>query len=242
MIKLAIEKILTTSKTLKVLYVEDNMEARESTLLMLKNFFDDIVVGVDGNNGLDLYNNHFDNTNSYFDIVISDIHMPYLDGIGMSKAIYDINKDQKIIIISAYSDKEYLIPLLNMGVEGFMQKPLSFEQVTEVVKSICQTFEDSSIIKLAQSYSYNRVLSTLFEDKQKINLHNNEVKLLELFLDNIDKDFTITDIFTHIFFDEPYKEFSSDSIRALIKRLRKKLPDNSIVNSRTLGYRINLPK
>jgi len=231
---------LNISQKLKVLYVEDCEEVRESTLLLLENFFDNIVVGVDGAEGLELYKNQFFNENRYFDIVINDIQMPNLNGIEMVKAIYEINKEQKIIIVSAYSDKEYLIPLLNMGIEGFMQKPLSCEHVTDVIKNICLTFKQSSIVNLSDNYTYNCLSKVLLKDDEIVILNNNEVKLLDLFLNNIYQSFTLTDIFNHVFYDEPYKEFSSDSIRALIKRFRKKLPIDLILNNRTLGYKINI--
>ena len=231
---------LNISKKLKVLYVEDCKEVRESTLFLLENFFDNIVVGFDGAEGLELYKNQFYNENSYFDIVINDIQMPNLNGIDMAKAIYEINKEQKIIIVSAYSDKEYLIPLLNMGIEGFMQKPLSIEHVNDVIKNICLTFKQSSIVNLSDDYTYNCLSKVLQKDDQIVTLNNNEVKLLDLLLENVDKSFTLTDLFNHIFYDEPYKEFSSDSIRAFIKRFRKKLPVDLILNNRTLGYTINL--
>ncbi|MEA3554659.1 MAG: response regulator [Campylobacterota bacterium] len=242
MIKANIQNILDTSKTLKVLYVEDNKEVRESTLLMLENFFDYIVIAVDGDNGLKLYQNYFYDTNNYFDIVISDIQVPKLNGVDMVRKIYKINKEQKIIMVSAYSDKEYLIPLLNMGVEGFMQKPLSFEQITNIVKEVCKTFQDKLVTDFGDGYTYNRLSNLLLKDDENIKLNSNEVKLLELFLKNTDKNFTLEDMFNYIFFDEPYKEFSTNSIRALLKRFRKKLPGNLIINNRTFGYRINLPQ
>lgn len=242
MIKANIQNILDTSKTLKVLYVEDNKEVRESTLLMLENFFDYVVVAVNGDNGLKLYQNYFYDTNNYFDIVISDIQMPKLNGVDMVRKIYKINKEQKIIMVSAYSDKEYLIPLLNMGVEGFMQKPLSFEQITNIVKEVCKTFQDKLVTDFGDGYTYNRLSNLLLKDDENIKLNSNEVKLLELFLKNTDKNFTLEDMFNYIFFDEPYKEFSTNSIRALLKRFRKKLPGNLIINNRTFGYRINLPQ
>jgi len=242
MIKSAIQNIINTSKTLKVLYVEDNKEVRESTLLMLQNFFDHIVVAIDGHNALELYKNYFYDTNTYFDIVISDIQMPKLNGVDMVHKIYKINKEQKIIMVSAYSDKEYLIPLLNMGVEGFMQKPLSFEQITDTVKKVCQIFEGALITDFGDGYTYNRFDNILLKDDEKIKLNRNEVKLIELFLKNINKNFSLEDMFNYIFFDKPYKEYSTNSIRSLLKRFRKKLPENFIINNRTLGYKIKLPQ
>ena len=240
--KSTMQDILNTSKTLKILYVEDNKEVRESTILILENFFNHIQIATDGYEALELYKNYFYDTNSYFDLIISDIQMPILNGIDMVKSIYKINKEQNVIMISAYSDKDYLIPLLNIGVQGFIQKPLSLEQVTDIINKVCQKYKSIKIINLGDSYTYNSLSNILLKDDYEIKLNKNEVKLLELFLKNIDKSLTLEEIFNHIFFDDPHKEYSSDSIRSVLKRFRKKLPENLIINNRTFGYKINLPQ
>ncbi|NOQ30361.1 MAG: response regulator [Helicobacteraceae bacterium] len=234
-----LSKVVETTQHLKLLYVEDNKEARESTLLMLQNFFENIVTASNGAEALTLYKNHFTQTNNYFDLVLSDIQMPQLDGIGLSKAIYEINKNQKIVIVSAYSDKEYLIELINMGVDGFMQKPISLVQLSDVIKNISHYFENYGT-QLNDGFVYNLSSGILFKNSKKVELHSSEIKLLELLFSDTNKSFSMIDIFNHIFYDKPEKEFSSDAIRALIKRVRAKLPKNLILNSRTLGYSINI--
>jgi DNA-binding response OmpR family regulator len=236
-----INSFLPISKKLKVLLVEDHKETRDSILSMLESFFDNIVIGVDGSCGLELYRNNFYDTNTNFDIVISDIEMPNLNGIEMVKEIYKINSKQIILIISAYSDREYLIPLINIGVFGFIQKPFDFNKIIQVVANICKSFEKDYVVNLPDGYIYNKLEGVLIKDDTKIQLCSNEIKFLELFLNNKNRNFNLMDIFNHIFYDEPYKEFSSDSVKSLIKRFRKKIPDNLIVNHRTLGYKINLP-
>jgi DNA-binding response OmpR family regulator len=57
---------------------------------------------------------------------------------------------------------------------------------------------------------------------------------------NQQQSFSAVEIFNHIYFDEPAREFSADSIKSLVKRLRKKLPENLIKNTQQLGYSINL--
>ncbi|RLA83029.1 MAG: DNA-binding response regulator, partial [Epsilonproteobacteria bacterium] len=60
------------------------------------------------------------------------------------------------------------------------------------------------------------------------------------FITNIGHKFTEFDIFNHINYDNIDKEFSSDAIKSLIKRLRKKLPKDSIQNHKSLGYSLNI--
>jgi CheY-like chemotaxis protein len=67
--------IIKDTKDMKLLYVEDNKDTRESTLLVLQNLFDNIFVAKNGQEGLELFEE-----NSDIDIVITDINMPVKNG------------------------------------------------------------------------------------------------------------------------------------------------------------------
>ncbi|WP_294966567.1 response regulator [Sulfurimonas sp.] len=228
------------SKNLNILYVEDDSALRKSTMRTLIKLFKVVDLAVDGKEGLALYNDFFLENNSYYDIVISDIHMPYLDGIAMSKEIFKINKKQKIIIISAYSDKKYLIDLINIGVESFMQKPLVLEEIFETLDRVCTDFRNENLVELGEGYTFDGLLRALFLDSQRINLSDKESKTIELLIKNKNTTFSSQDIFNYINYDQIDKEFSSDSIKSLFKRLRKKLPATLITNNPQMGYSINL--
>lgn len=210
------------SKNFSLLYVEDDEILRNKTVGVFKNLFLLVDIAEDGIEGLELYKNHYENNSKYYDIVVSDIQMPRLDGIGLTKEILSINKKQKIIIVSAYNDKEYLIDLINLGVEGFMQKPLSSENLLEILYEVCSSFITENIITLGDNYIYNITTSALYHNKERVGLSNNELKLLHLLIKNKNQSFSAIEIFNHIYFDSPDKEFSMDSIKSLVKRLRKK--------------------
>ena len=65
--------IVQTSK-LTLLFVEDNQVARESTHELLREFFQDVIVAVDGQDGLENFHRH------PIDMVLTDINMPGMDG------------------------------------------------------------------------------------------------------------------------------------------------------------------
>ena len=228
------------SQNLSLLYVEDDKILRDKTAVIFKNLFKVVDIAVDGMDGLNLYKNYYKSDSKYYDIVISDIKMPHLDGIALTKEIFSVNKKQKIIIVSAYNDKEYLIDLINLGVEGFLEKPLSHENLLEILYDVCSSFNGENIITLNDGYKYNTTVSVLFIDDNKVELSDNELKLLDLMIKNKKQSFSTIEIFNHIHFDEPDKEFSADSVKSLIKRLRKKVPKDFILNTQQLGYSANL--
>jgi YesN/AraC family two-component response regulator len=115
------------SMELTVLYVEDELKIRENLKTYLDKFFSKVDVAVDGEDGL----NHY-KKNSY-DIVITDISMPKMEGIEMGKRIKEINPEQDIIIVSAYSDISYFIQTIKIGIDGYILKPIDFTQILEVL-------------------------------------------------------------------------------------------------------------
>lgn len=113
-----IEKLRMICKNISILYVEDDQNIAIQVEKMLKKIF--IHVDVE-NNGLLGLKNYMKN---HQDIVITDISMPVIDGIEMSKKIIEINAEQSIVITSAYNDAEYLIRLIEIGVDKFVTKPI----------------------------------------------------------------------------------------------------------------------
>ena len=68
--------ILENSKKLKVLYVEDDEQLKESTRKLFLNYFSVVDTAEDGLEGLEKYISYFDEVGEYYDLVISDISMP----------------------------------------------------------------------------------------------------------------------------------------------------------------------
>lgn len=228
------------SQELSLLYVEDDKILRDKTAIIFKNLFKHVDVAKDGLDGLSLYKDYYENNANFYDIVVSDIQMPLLDGIALSKEIFKLNKMQKILIVSAYNDQEYLIDLINIGVEGFMQKPLSSQELLEILYKVCNSFKNDEIIILNEGFKYNISKSTLFSNNTKIELSVMELKLLHLLINNPTQSFSAVEIFNHLYYEKPDKEFSTDSIKSLVKRLRKKIPQDFISNTQELGYSINI--
>ncbi len=130
-----VEELIKQTKDLRLLYVEDNKEARDSTLLILDDLFDNIVVGVDGKDGLEKFQS------GVFDLVITDISMPIMNGLNMSRNIKKINYNQPIIILTALTDISIVKEALDIGIDAFLNKPLEdlgilFSKLEQVIKKI----------------------------------------------------------------------------------------------------------
>lgn len=132
------------TKDIKILYVENNSELRETTSEILQYYFENISVAANGEEGLELYQQLFASEETHFDIVITEIEMPIMGGVLMCKKIKEINKNQIIVFLSACDTREYLKTAINIGVDKFIIKPVidAFEFITSLIKlsedALCQ--------------------------------------------------------------------------------------------------------
>ncbi len=127
------KKVTAISMSLRVLYVEDNEDSRNSTMNVFQNFFDSVDIAVDGLDGLE----HF-SKNSY-DLIITDLNMPKMSGIEMITKIREENRDIQILVLSAHNDTEYFTDTIKSGIDGYILKPMLLTQFLEVLSKIVQS-------------------------------------------------------------------------------------------------------
>lgn len=139
--------ILENSKNLNILYVEDDKFLSKATSALFLNYFKKVDIAKDGLEGLDKYKLFLQDTKTTYDIVITDINMPNMNGVDFSKKIKKINNEQIIIIITAFDEAEYLHASIELGVSAFLTKPLNVEQLRRVVHTTSQIANDRKIIQ-----------------------------------------------------------------------------------------------
>jgi len=137
----SIEEIYKYTKDLKILYIEDDIYLSKEMKEVLENFFKKVVLASDGQKGIEVYKIE------QFDIVITDIKMPNMDGIEMAKKIKEINSEQDIIVISAYNDSDKLFALIKIGISDFILKPMDFNQVLNVLYKISKNIVSKKLEK-----------------------------------------------------------------------------------------------
>jgi two-component system response regulator YesN len=70
------------------------------------------------------------------DVVLCDIKMPIMDGIELSKALFERNSPVKIIFISAFKEFEYAKKALTYGVVDYLVKPTKYDDLAEICRKI----------------------------------------------------------------------------------------------------------
>ena len=123
------KEIITYGQKLKVLFVEDNENVRTQLLKLLNNFFENIEIECDGFSAYNNYMKYYEKHKVNYDLVITDLSMPKLNGIELSKKIIRHNANQIIIVISAQTESEKLQKLTDIGIHNFLRKPVDYREL-----------------------------------------------------------------------------------------------------------------
>lgn len=214
-----LENIIRYTKDLNVLYIEDNIDVQKQTTKMLQSFFNEIYIADNGKIGLELFAK-----NDFYNLIITDIEMPLVDGISFIEKIRECNKKIPIIVLSAHDNKDYFLKTINAGIDGYILKPYTLEQIAQTLDYIIEKYDFEkmfeNLIKLEFDFIWNANLSQLYKDNSQIKLSKTETKLFELFITTNSIIKTYDEIEYYLFND---CEDNTKKIRNLIGRLKIKL-------------------
>ncbi len=117
-------------KDQKILYVEDEKDIREELVDLLSLKAKEVIEATNGQEGFDLYVKHKP------DIIITDIKMPVLDGIGMIRKIRETDGDIPIVITSAFENSDYLKESIELHVDKFITKPIDVSILLQILNQL----------------------------------------------------------------------------------------------------------
>ena len=132
-----IKQLKNVTKNMSLLYVEDNRYLSKANMQLFEDIFLQVDLAEDGKSGLGLYQK-----NSY-DLVIADINLPKMNGLIMLETILNINANQPVIVVSAYSEIEYLSKLQELKIEYFLTKPVNSKKI---ISSIYQSIKKLEVV------------------------------------------------------------------------------------------------
>lgn len=146
---------------INVLYVEDEEEVRALTINVLKKFVKNLVSAVNGKEGLELFEKYNkDSDLESFDLIITDINMPKMDGLTMLENIIKIDSNIPSIITTAHNDADFIKKAINLRVRGYVNKPLNLHDLIEnIILAVEPKFLRDQLIEA------NKNLESLVEEK-----------------------------------------------------------------------------
>ena len=187
-----IDELIHYTKNLDVLYVEDDLDILKTTKEMFGEFFNNLIIAYNGEEGYKKYIEYYEQNNKFFDIVITDINMPKIDGIEMSKKILNKNNNQQILVISAHNESKRLQELINIGISDYIHKPLFLEEFLLVIEKIALYLDnEKNKTKQFKKIQKEKTELEILNDKLNNILQNSGQGFL-----TIDKDLIIGDFYS----------------------------------------------
>ena len=145
----------------RVLVVDDDPILLTRIKYQAAKFVSEIEVAVDGVAGLELWHQWKP------DVVVTDIFMPRMNGLEMSKAIKAADPDAQIIVITSDSDGESLLNALSIGVERYITKPVDMHLLADAIGKCVRDRQQAEELRLTrQIAALTKALQQELEEKQ----------------------------------------------------------------------------
>ena len=218
--------ILLQDKT--VLYAEDDLELQFEVQEILNNFFKKVFIASDGDEALDSF---IENQNK-IDLIITDITMPNTDGMALSEYIREYDRNLPIIIMSAYTNTDYLLNSIDLNILTYITKPFTTKKVFMLLDKLLDFFNLNNQFILKDNIVFNSELGTITFENESVSLTSKEINFIKLLIEN--NIVTYTMMYENLWDYEA--EVTSDAIKSFVKKIKKKIPTELLKNKQGVGY------
>jgi two-component system response regulator PilR (NtrC family) len=140
----------------KILIVDDEKSMREVLGILLEGEGYDVTLAAGGIDGISLLNKDI------FDMVITDINMPKVNGFEILKKVRETSPDTLVIMITAFGTTESAIEAMQLGAYDYIHKPFKIDEIRLVVKKALEKrklSEEVSILreKIKTTYEFGNI-------------------------------------------------------------------------------------
>ncbi len=176
--------------------------------------------------------------NNQVDLIFMDININgSLDGIQTANLVHNKYPNISFVYLTSYKDSETIKSAQAVKPLGYLIKPVlesDLEAILMVVDGYKKSYvKDETTEILFEQYSYNTKTKTLYTDNRVIALSKNEILCIDALVRNRNTYISSEQLIATIWKNE---ENRVDSLRELIYRLRKKLPNLPLHSSPNIGY------
>lgn len=222
-------------KKFTLLYVEDEQDLRDIMKDVLSDVVKTLYTAKDGKEAYALYKDHKP------DIILSDINMPNLDGIGLGKLIRQTDQTTRILLLTAYSDVESLLAATELKLTKYILKPTKENELFDALFLAAEELESFNItykkqLVLKENYKWDFSEQLLSCDMDEIHLTPKEKQILQILFSNLNATVSYDTLLYEVWEDSDV--YNLDTVKAVIKNLRKKLPENTIENIYGTGFKV----
>lgn len=144
-----------------ILLVEDDPITLEMISFGLKEHFGKLYVAKDGLEGFEIFKKH------NVDMILTDIHMPNLNGLEMIKLILQIKPNQNFIVMTSYDSDKNLLDSIKCGALNFIPKPLDIPTLQRFLLLSLTNLKDE-LKQISPRVSVNFINEAIFLDNKPI--------------------------------------------------------------------------
>ena len=218
----------------KILVVEDDKELNKTVCSFLNHSGYEATGCTNANDAYDaLYEN-------MFDIIVSDIMMPGIDGFEFATSVRELNEDIPILFMTARDDIASKQRGFRIGVDDYMVKPIDLDELFLRIGALLRRAKIAASRKLEiGSFTMDADEHTAYLKDEEINLTNREFSILYKLLSYPKKTFTRTQLMDE--FWDADTETAPRAVDVYMTKLRQKLAeceDFEIVTVHGLGYKV----
>ncbi len=177
-----------------------------------------------------------------FDLYIIDINIPHINGLEIVEYIRQKDTTTPIIMITASMELENIKNAYQNGCDEYIKKPFYLEELEiRIEKLISKNCNEDNIIQISDTVTYDNEYEELKIDGEVKRLRKKEKRLLNLFLQNINRTITNQKIENYVWENEIKDSYP---IRQLVSELRKKFDNGEqyIFAEKGLGYKFEIKR
>lgn len=214
----------------RILIVDDEDDIREFIGYNLRREGYDISTASNGKEAIEIARTTLPH------LILLDMMMPIMDGRQTCEAIRQIPElnDTIIVFLSAVQEEQCQIESYLAGADDYITKPVSMKILCSRVNAIMKRIKPT----VTPSCSVDSVRRVVITPQGELTLPRKEFEIVELLLSNPDKVFTREEIFSQIWGGEVV--VGDRTLDVHIRRLRRKLGDNTISTHKGIGFKIEI--
>jgi len=221
-----------------ILYAEDEEQTRLNYTNYLNRLFKEVYSVKNGEDALRQYEEHKP------DILLLDINMPKINGLEVAKIIRLKDKKTRIIILTAHLERDKLLFAAELNLTKYLPKPISRNELknalNEAIFQLKEEFGNMDYIYFDEKTIWDKRNKKLKINDEEMKLTKYEILLLDLLGSSENKIFSLDEISLHLWNDIEDLELDTTKLKDIIKRIRKKLPKNTIENIYGAGYKLKI--
>ena len=141
----------------KLVIIEDERDVRSRLVSLVEKAGRRFQITAEYETGIDAYTGVLSDNP---DLILTDIKIPYINGINLSKMVREVYPLVRIIIVTGYNEFDYAKEAANLGVIGFISKPVTLENIRDLLAKAEASLDDeyltgSNLGRLSAFYQDN---------------------------------------------------------------------------------------